>query len=54
LKNAQQNYQEADKRLDKTSSSLEGILSPGSLPQSLFPEDDVLPLPSVSSAKSGS
>jgi len=54
LKNAQQSYQEADKRFDKTSTSLEGILSPGSVPQSLFPEDDVLPLPSVSSAKSGS
>src|SRR5499433_1398461 len=29
LKNAQQSYQEADKRFDKTSTSLEGILSPG-------------------------
>ena len=53
LKNAQQSYQEADKRFDKTSNSLEGMLSPGSVPQSLFPEDDELPLPSVSSAKSG-
>lgn len=53
LKNAQQSYLEADKRFDKTSNSLEGMLSPGSVPQSLFPEDDELPLPSVSSAKSG-
>ena len=53
LKNAQQSYQEADKRFDKTSNSLEGMLSPGSVPQSLFPEDDAIPLPSVSSAKSG-
>jgi DNA recombination protein RmuC len=53
LKNAQQSYQEADKRFDKTSNSLEGMLSPGSVPRTLFPEDDVLPLPSVSSAKSG-
>ncbi|HEY1422121.1 MAG TPA: DNA recombination protein RmuC [Candidatus Acidoferrum sp.] len=53
LKNAQQSYQEADKRFDKTTNSLEGMLSPGSVPRSLFPEDDVLPLPSVSSAKSG-
>jgi DNA recombination protein RmuC len=53
LKNAQQSYQEADKRFDKTSNSLEGMLSPGSMPQSLFPDDDILPLPSVSSAKSG-
>jgi DNA recombination protein RmuC len=52
LKNAQQSYQEADKRFDKTSTSLEGMLSPGSVPQSLFPEDDALPLPPVSSVKS--
>jgi len=54
LNHAQQSYQEADKRFDKASTSLEGMLSPGSVPQSLFPEDDVLSLPSVSSAKSGS
>src|SRR5580765_5643292 len=42
LNHAQQSYQEADKRFDKASTSLEGMLSPGSVPQSLFPEDDVL------------
>jgi len=49
LKNAQQSYQEADKRLDKTELALEGMLSSGDASTG---EQAELPLSSVSSAKS--
>jgi DNA anti-recombination protein RmuC len=50
LKNAQQSYQEADKRLDKTELALEGMLAHGDVSAG---EQAELPLPSVSSAESG-
>jgi DNA recombination protein RmuC len=50
LKNAQQSYQEADKRLDKTELALEGMLAHGDASAG---EQAELPLPSVSSAESG-
>jgi DNA recombination protein RmuC len=52
LKNAQQSYQEADKRLDKTGSALEGMLEAGDV--ALPGTQETLPLPPASSAKSGS
>jgi DNA recombination protein RmuC len=55
LKNAQQSYQEADKRLDKTGSALEGMLEASDAAAALPAEtQETLPLPPVSSAKSGS
>ena len=54
LKNAQQSYQEADKRLDKTGSALEGMLEASDAAAALPAEtQESLPLPPVSSAKSG-
>ena len=50
LKNVQQSYQEADKRLDKTELALEGMLISGDASTG---EQAELPLSSVSSAKSG-
>ncbi len=49
LKNAQQSYQEADKRLDKTELALEGMLISGDASTG---EQAELPLSSVSSTKS--
>jgi len=54
LKNAQQSYQEADKRLDKTGSALEGMLEASDAAAALPAEtQESLPLPPLSSAKSG-
>jgi len=54
LKNAQQSYQEADKRLDKTGSALEGMLEASDAAAALPAEtQESLPLPPVSSAQSG-
>jgi len=52
LKNAQQSYQEADRRLDKTQSALDGILEAGDAPSELPEAQQTLPLPPTSSAKS--
>lgn len=53
LKNAQQNYQEAERRLDKTGSALEGMLEPTE-PSNLPAAQETLPLPEVPSFKFGS
>jgi DNA recombination protein RmuC len=50
LKNAQQSYQEADKRFDKAELALEGMVASGDASTG---EQAELPLSSVSSAKSG-
>src|SRR5258707_7946205 len=54
LKNAQQSYQEADRRLDKTQSALDGMLEAGDAPSELPEAQQTLPLPPTSSAKSAS
>jgi DNA anti-recombination protein RmuC len=54
LKNVQQSYQEADRRLDKTQAALDGMLDAGDAPADLPEAQQALPLPAVSSAKSGS
>ena len=54
LKNVQQSYNEADRRLDKTQAALTGMLQAGDLPADLPDAQQTLPLPAVSSAKSGS
>jgi len=54
LKNAQQSYQEADRRLDKTQSALDGMLEAGDAPSDLPEAQQTLPLPPTSSAKSAS
>jgi DNA recombination protein RmuC len=54
LKNVQQSYQEADRRLDKAQAALAGMLEAGDVPGDLPDAQQTLPLPSVSSAKSGS
>ena len=54
VKNVQQSYQEADRRLDKTQAALDGMLEAGDAPADLPDTQQVLPLPAVSSAKSGS
>ena len=54
LKNVQQSYQEADRRLDKTQAALDGMLEAGDVPADLPDAQQALPLPAVSSAKSGS
>ena len=54
LKNVQQSYQEADRRLDKTQAALDGMLETGDAPADLPEAQQTLPLPAVSSAKSGS
>jgi DNA anti-recombination protein RmuC len=51
LKNAQQSYQEADKRMDKTELALDGMLARG---DAAAGEQAELPLASVSSLESGS
>jgi DNA recombination protein RmuC len=53
LKNVQQSYQEADKRLDKTGSALEGMLEPGESAEEPPSTQESLPLTSVSGAKFG-
>ena len=52
LKNAQQSYQEADRRLDKTQAALDGMLEAGDAPTDLPEAQQTLPLPPASSAKS--
>jgi DNA recombination protein RmuC len=52
LKNAQQSYQEADKRFDKTESALQQVLEGGEIGMALTGEQVSLPLPPISSAKS--
>jgi DNA anti-recombination protein RmuC len=53
LKNAQQSYTEADKRLDKASSSLDNILNSSESPQPLFDDDPgTLSLPPAAAKKS--
>jgi len=52
LKNAQQSYQEADRRLDKTQAALDGMLEAGDVPGDLPDAQQTLPLPPTSSAKS--
>ena len=52
LKNAQQSYQEADRRLDKTQAALDGMLEAGDVPSDLPDAQQALPLPPTSSAKS--
>jgi DNA recombination protein RmuC len=52
LKNAQQSYQEADRRLDKTQAALDGMLEAGDVPSDLPDAQQTLPLPPTSSAKS--
>ena len=54
LKNVQQSYNEADRRLDKTQAALTGMLEAGDAPADLPDAQQTLPLPAVSSAKSGS
>jgi DNA recombination protein RmuC len=54
VKNVQQSYQEADRRLDKTQAALDGMLEAGDAPADLPDAQQTLPLPAVSSAKSGS
>ncbi len=54
VKNVQQSYQEADRRLDKTQAALDGMLEAGDAPADLPDTQQVLPLPAVSSARSGS
>ena len=54
LKNVQQSYNEADRRLDKTQAALTGMLQAGDVPADLPDAQQTLPLPAVSSAKSGS
>ena len=51
LKNAQQSYQEADRRLDKTQAALDGMLEAGDVPSDLPDAQQALPLPPTSSAK---
>src|SRR6266404_4480305 len=53
LKNAQQSYQEADKRLDKTATALDGMLDPSEPAKTLPATQESLPLTSLS-AKNGS
>src|SRR5438477_1157576 len=52
LKNAQQSYQEADRRLDKTQAALDGMLEAAEVPSDLPDAQQTLPLPPTSSAKS--
>jgi len=52
LKNAQQSYQEADKRFDKTESALENMLESSDAAAGLPEAQEILPLPPVGSAKS--
>ena len=54
LKNMQQSYNEADRRLDKTQAALTGMLQAGDVPADLPDAQQTLPLPAASSAKSGS
>ena len=54
VKNVQQSYLEADRRLDKTQAALDGMLEAGDAPADLPDAQQTLPLPAVSSAKSGS
>jgi DNA recombination protein RmuC len=54
LKHVQQSYNEADRRLDKTQAALTGMLEAGDVPADLPDAQQTLPLPAVSSAKSGS
>ncbi len=53
VKKVQQSYQEADRRLDKTQAALDGLLEAEDAPADLPDTQQVLPLPAVSSAKSG-
>jgi len=53
LKNAQQSYQEADKRLDKTGTALEGMLDPSEPAKALPGTQESLPLTSVSAKNGG-
>jgi DNA recombination protein RmuC len=53
LKNAQQSYGEADKRLEKTQNTLDNLIGAGATDASLEDGPDALALPAETSAKSG-
>lgn len=53
LKNAQQSYGEADKRLEKTQSSLESLIGSGTAEASLENGQGTLALPAATTAKTG-
>jgi len=53
LKNVQQSYQEADKRLDKTGTALEGMLEPVEPSKPLPGTQETLPLTSLTSKNGG-
>jgi len=53
LKNVQQSYQEADKRLDKTATALEGMLDPGEPAKPLSTTQESLPLTSLFAKNGG-
>ena len=53
LKNAQQSYSEADKRLEKTQNTLDNLIGAGATDASLGNGEGALALPAETSAKSG-
>ena len=53
LKNVQQSYQEADKRLDKTGAALEGMLEPAEPAKPLPGTQETLPLTSLTAKNGG-
>jgi len=53
LKNAQQSYSEADKRLEKTQNTLDNLIGAGATDASLENGEGALALPAETSAKSG-
>ena len=53
LKNAQQSYSEADKRLEKTQNTLDNLIGAGATDASLEDGQGVLALPAETNAKSG-
>jgi DNA recombination protein RmuC len=53
LKNVQQSYQEADKRLDKTGAALEGMLEPVEPSKPLSGAQETLPLTSLTAKNGG-
>jgi DNA anti-recombination protein RmuC len=53
LKNMQQSYQEADKRLDKTGTALEGMLEPVEPSKPLPGTQETLPLTSLTAKNGG-
>jgi DNA recombination protein RmuC len=53
LKNVQQSYQEADKRLDKTGAALEGMLEPVEPSKPLPGTQETLPLTSLTAKNGG-